>query len=672
MTNNKTILKSLLLLLSLTSFTSPLAAKDKTVASPDGHLVVTLSDKDGLPSYSTSLEGKTVILPSRLGLNTDFADLTQGMTIVADSSYVMERHYDMSRTKKAHSDFKANATDVTFANRQGLRFTVTFVVANHDIAFRYAIPRPKGNNPKCAVVRSEATSFRFPDGTTTFLSPQATPMIGWERTKPSYEEEYHADAPMTDRSQYGVGYTFPCLFHEQLPAPEAKANKNALVKQDYWVLVSETGVDGNYCGSRLNDYDTQTGYTIAYPQPGENNGNGSALPGIALPGTTPWRTITLGTSLAPIVETTIPYDVVEPKYTTKYDYKPGRYTWSWLIWQDNSINYADQVQFIDLAAKYGYEYVLVDNWWDKNIGHKGIKKLAAYARQKGVKLMLWYNSNGYWNDAPQTPRGIMNDAIARKREMAWMERNGIAGIKVDFFGGDKQQTMQLYEDILSDAKDHHLAVIFHGCTLPRGWERMYPNYIASEAALASENVFFTDYHAKKEGFEMTMHPFCRNAVASFDWGGVMMNRHFSRDNHSGHPRYTSNTFELATAITNQSSINCVAVTPQADSTVNAAERAFLKAIPTAWRETKFIDGYPTRYAVIARQDAVSGKWFVGGLNGMDKPLQLTLSLPMLAGQQVTLLVDGKRRETVEKTVKVGKDGKLKVSFQPMGGIVIRQ
>lgn len=672
MKNKRSILKTMFLLLPLTVIASPLAAKDKTVTSPDGGIVVTLSDKDDIPSYTVVLGKQTVIQPSRLGLNTDFCDLTRGMTIVADSSYVFEKRYDISRTKKAHSDFRANATDVTFANGHGQRFIVTFVVANHDIALRYSLPLQKDDDPKCAVIRSEATSFRFSDRTTTFLTPQATPMSGWARTKPSYEEEYHADAPMTDHSQYGVGYTFPCLFHEQLSRPEAKAHKGIMTKQDVWVLISETGVDGSYCGSHLSDYDTQTGYTIAYPQPGENNGNGSALPGIALPGTTPWRTITLGTSLAPIVETTIPFDVVEPKYTAQYDYKPGRYTWSWLIWQDNSINYADQMQFIDLAAKYGYEYVLVDAWWDRNIGRKAIKELADYAKEKGVRLILWYNSNGYWNDAPQTPRGIMNDAIARRQEMAWMERTGIAGIKVDFLGGDKQQTMQLYEDILSDAKDYHLGVIFHGCTLPRGWERMYPNFIASEGAMASEYVYSTDYYAQKEGFEMTMHPFCRNAVGSFDWGGVMMNRHFSRDNRSGHPRITSNVFELATAITNQSSVNCVAVTPQADSTVNAVERAFLKALPTAWRETKLIDGYPTRYAVIARQDAVSGKWFVGGLNGMGKSLLLTLDLPMLAGQQVTLLTDGKHREAVEKHLRVGNDGKLKVSIQPMGGIVIRQ
>lgn len=670
MTNRKTIFKTTLFAMALAA-ALPVTAKDKTIASPNGQLVVTLSDADGKPTYAITLNGKEVMQPSRLGFVADFGDLTHSMTLTDSRDYPMEKHYDMTRTKRAHVDFKANATDVTFTNAKRQRFVVTFVVDNNNIALRYAIPRQKDDNPKCAVIRGEATSFHFPDGTTTFLCPQITPMTGWERTKPSYEEEYTADAPMTAKSQFGVGYTFPCLFHEQLSG-NGNAKKADQSKDDYWVLVSETGVDGSYCSSRLSDYDPQTGYTVAYPQPGENNGNGSAAPGIALPGTTPWRTITIGQTLAPIVETTIPFDVVEPKYKTKYDYKPGRYTWSWLVWQDNSINYADQVQFIDLAAKYGYEYVLVDNWWDKNIRHEGIEKLAAYAKAKGIRLMLWYNSNGYWNDAPQSPRGIMNDAIARKREMAWMERIGIAGIKVDFFGGDKQQTMQLYEDILSDANDHHLAVIFHGCTIPRGWERMYPNYIASEAALASENVFFTEHHAKKEGFEMTMHPFSRNAIGSFDWGGVIMNRYLSRDNHSRHPRYTSNVFELATAITNQTSVNCVEVTPQSDSTVNAVERAFLKDIPTTWSETKFIDGYPTRYAVIARQDAVSGKWFVGGLNGLSKPLQLTFSLPMLAGQQVTLLTDGKNREAVKKTIKVGKDGKLKVSFLPMGSIVIRQ
>lgn len=125
--------------------------------------------------------------------------------------------------------------------------------------------------------------------------------------------------------------------------------------------------------------------------------------------------------------------------------------------------------------------------------------------------------------------------------MEWLERIGVKGIKVDFLGGDKQETMKLYEDILSDANDYGLMVIFHGCTIPRGWERMYPNYMGSEACLASENVYFQEKHSVSEAFEMTLHPFCRNAIGSFDWGGVILNKYMSHDNNSRHQRYTSDT-----------------------------------------------------------------------------------------------------------------------------------
>ena len=404
-----------------------------------------------------------------------------------------------------------------------------------------------------------------------------------------------------------------------------------------------------------------------------------------MPGKTPWRTITIGKTLAPIVETTIPFDVVAPLYEPSINYKPARYTWSWLIWQDNSVNYDDQIKMIDVAAAQGYEAVLVDGCWDTQIGYGRIEELSKYAQSKGVKLMLWYNSNGFENDAPQTPRQVMNNSIARKRDMAWMKKIGVCGIKVDFFGGDKQETMKLYEDILSDANDYGLEVIFHGCTMPRGWERMYPNYVASEAALASENVYFTDYHAKKEAFEMTMHPFSRNAVGSFDWGGVMMNKYMSRDNKSRHQRFTSDVFEMATAITNQSSVNCVCLYPNNLEDVPQWELDWLKAVPTAWEDVKFIAGYPTQYAVVARKASSAngstaqksnGKWFVGGLNATDKPLTLTLDLPMFAGKTVEYLTDMPKKKgekfftSVKKTLKVGKDGKAKVTIQPMGGIVI--
>ena len=645
-------------------------ANNYTVTSPDGKLAVNVECKEGKAFYTVDYNGKQMIGTSALGLVANYGDFSQNLKMGDLKSEKKHLAYKMTRIKKEKIEKDAYEATIGFINSKKDSMTLRLHVSNNDIAYKYEMIRPKTDNPKSVIIYNEVSGFNFPEQTTTFLCPQITPMTGWERTKPSYEEEYTPDAPMNVKSQFGVGYTFPCLFK---------------VGNDGWVLVSETGVSSAYPGCRLSDYEPGKGYTVAFPQKGENNGFGSEFAGIPLPGETPWRTITVGSSLAPIVETTIPYDVVEPLYEASQTYKPSRYTWSWLIWQDNSVNYDDQVKMVDVAAAQGYEAILVDAWWDKQIGRKRIEELSKYAKSKKVSLMLWYNSNGFENDAPQTPRQIMNNSIARKKEMAWMKKIGVAGIKVDFFGGDKQETMKLYEDILSDANDYGLEVIFHGCTMPRGWERMYPNYVSSEAALASENVYFTDYHAKKEAFEMTMHPFSRNAVASFDWGGVMMNKYFSKDNKSRHQRYTSDVFEMATAITNQSSVNCICLYPNNLQDVPQWELDWLKNVPTAWENTKFIAGYPTKYAVVARKSSVengsgaaltAGRWFVGGLNATDKPLALTLDLPMFAGKTVTYITDQPKKKgekfftSIKKTLKVGKNGKAKVVIQPNGGIII--
>ena len=640
----------------MVGFTLTTQGKETVVKSPNGQLVVTIDDERGLVNYSVTYQGKTFLKPSALGLKSDIGDFTQGLTLKDVKQSKIDQHYQMTRTKASSAHYVAQQADLTYTNRQGLPITITFCVSDNDIAFRYSL-QPKGDSRLSTVIYNETTSFNFPEATTTFLTPQSLPMVGWQRTKPSYEEDYKADMPMTERSAFGEGFTFPCLF--KVP--------------NGWVLVSETGVGSNYCGSHLSDYAASSGYTIAFPNIGEMNGLGSSWAGLSLPGSTPWRTITLGTTLKPIVETTLPYDVVEPLYEPSQAYQPGRYTWSWLIWQDESVNYDDQVKMIDLSAAMGYEYVLVDNWWDKQIGRDRIVELNRYANSKGVKLLLWYNSNGYANDAPQTPRNCMNTALARNREMAWLQKLGIAGIKVDFLGSDKQENLKLYEDILADANRYGLQVVFHGCTIPRGWERMYPNYVASEAALASENVNFSEYHAKQEGFELCMHPFARNAVGSFDWGGIIMNHHISRDNKSRHRRYTTDIFEMASGIVLQTSVNCVAIYPNNLQDVPQFELDFLKQLPTTWDETRFLDGYPTKYVVLARR--TGDKWYVAGMNGTQQAKTLQLSLPMFAGQTVQCYIDqpsknGAPCTSVLKALKVDKKGIAKVTLQPMGGVII--
>ena len=640
--------------------------------SPNGHLAVNVSVEEGRAFYTVSYDGHQVLGRSSLGLLTNIGDFTRNLTWQEAKEGTMVKDYKMTRSKKSQIHYEAHTLTVVLQTEKKIPMTVEFWVSNNDVAFRYGVGTNAKGRPLCAVIESEITAFNLPEDTRSFICPQITPMTGWERTKPSYEEEYKPDEPVTTKSQFGVGYTFPCLFRQGI----VEAEKRGAKEENIWVLISETGVTSDYCGARLSDYVAGTGYTISYPQVGENNGFGSNSASIILPGHTPWRTITVGNSLKPVVETTIPFDVLEPLYQATEDYKPGRYTWSWLIWQDDATVYDDQVKFIDLAAAMGYEYCLVDALWDTQISYDRVEELAKYAHSKNVALMLWYNSNGAENDAPQGPRGVMSNSIKRKQDMAWMKRIGVKAIKVDFFGGDKQETMRLYEEILSDANDYGIQVIFHGCTLPRGWERLYPNYVASEAALASENVYFTEYHAKKEAFELTMHPFSRNAVGSFDWGGVMMNHHMSRDNKSRHPRYTSDIFEMATAITNQTSVNCVAMCPNNLSELPQFELDFLRQLPTTWDDVQFIDGYPTKYVVLARQASDTKVWYVGGLNATEAPLTLTLQLPMFAGQTVKYYTDEPKKEgsllpvPVLKELKVSKKGEAKVTIQPMGGIIL--
>ena len=582
----------------------------------------------------------------------NIGDFSSGMSLEKNvSTNKIDETYELASIKKSKVHYVANEAVFSFTQQGKTIYDVIFRISNNDVAFKYKI-YPQGETLSC-VVKQEATGFVFPDGTTTFLCPQSKPMGGFARTSPSYETSYTAD-DVAGKNGWGEGYTFPCLFRNG---------------DNGWVLVSETGVNGGYCASRLLGHKGGT-YTIGFPQEGEANGNGTVSPGIALPGETPWRTITVGKTLAPIVETTVPFDVVKPLYPAKGEYTYGRGSWSWIIGMDGSTNYKEQLRYIDFSAAMGYQSVLVDALWDKQIGRDKIEELAKYGKDKGVALYLWYNSNGYWNDAPQTPRGIMDNAIARRKEMKWMQSIGIRGIKVDFFGGDKQMTMQLYEDILSDANEYGLLVIFHGCTLPRGWERMYPNFASSEAVLASENLHFSQGSCDNEAFNATLHPFIRNTVGSMDLGGSALNKYYNADNAPrGSRRVTSDVYALATAVLFQSPVQHFALAPNnlTDSPSWAID--FMKEVPTTWDEVRFIDGYPGKYVILARRHG--DKWYIAGVNAQKETLQLKVNLPMFSnGEKVRLFSDDKVLQGGVKQIGIGKKQELQLTIPCNGGVLI--
>ena len=628
------------------------SAENKQITSPDGKLVVTVADMDGRPSYSVSYDNVLFLKPSPLGMIANIGDFSSGMSLEKNvSTNKIDETYELASIKKSKVHYVANEAVFSFTQQGKTIYDVIFRISNNDVAFKYRM-YPQGETLSC-VIKKEATGFAFPDGTTTFLCPQSKPMGGFARTSPSYETSYTAD-DVAGKNGWGEGYTFPCLFRNG---------------DNGWVLVSETGVNGGYCASRLLGHKGGV-YTIGFPQEGEANGNGTVSPGIALPGETPWRTITVGKTLAPIVETTVPFDVVKPLYPAKGEYTYGRGSWSWIIGMDGSTNYKEQLRYIDFSAAMGYQSVLVDALWDKQIGRDKIEELAKYGKNKGVALYLWYNSNGYWNDAPQTPRSIMDNAIARRKEMKWMQSIGIRGIKVDFFGGDKQMTMQLYEDILSDANEYGLLVIFHGCTLPRGWERMYPNFASSEAVLASENLHFSQGSCDNEAFNATLHPFIRNTVGSMDFGGSALNKYYNADNAPrGSRRVTSDVYALATAVLFQSPVQHFALAPNNLTDAPSWAIDFMKEVPTTWDEVRFIDGYPGKYVILARRHG--DKWYIAGVNAQKETLKLKVNLPMFSnGEKVRLFSDDKALQGGVKQIEIGKKQELQLAIPCNGGVLI--
>lgn len=627
--------------------------KAQPIVSPDEKLQVDLKLKDGALRYSVLFEGEVFIEDSPLGLDTHIGDFTKNLSLIKEREETIQKSYMEEKIKQRQNQYNAVEKTFVFENKDKRLIEVIFRVSNNNLAFRYHLP--KTDEASNAKINKEISGYKFPKTTTTFLTPQAPPMSGWNKTKPSYEEEYGLGESMKVNSKYGLGYTFPGLFK---------------IGDKGWVLLSETEVDGNYLGAKLNDVDNQGVYKISYPEKGENNGIGSAFPTISLPGYTPWRTITVGKTLKPIVETTIPFDLVEPKYKPSQKYKFGRTTWSWLMWQDSSINFEDQIRFIDLAADMEFEYTLIDGNWDTEIGYEKVKELVDYANNKKVGIFLWYNSNGFWNNAPQTPKNRMNSSVVRKREMAWMHKIGVKGIKVDFFGGDKQETLKLYEEILTDANDYGLMVIFHGATLPRGWERMYPNFVGSEAVLASENLIFTQHANDEEALNASLHPFIRNAVASMEFGPVLLNKYHNKENDGGTMRKTGEIFQIATAVLFQNPVQVFGIAPNNLKEEPSFIMDFLKEVPTTWDETRFIEGYPGKYVVLARRH--DRKWYIVGVNAESNTKEVEIDLSQFFNNDFTIYRDGDGLKPVyEKNYKNKASTKITVKMESEGGFIIK-
>lgn len=622
-------------------------AKTIRVPSPNGRLVVEFNlTADGAPRYAIQLDGRTVLQDSRLGLIRDDADFSNSLRLTSASpTEPLSERYEILTAKRRVNTYRANRKVFHLETTSGQKIDITFQVSNDGVAFRYFFPE---TNPKVHRLTEEISSFHFLPGTRAWLQPIAVAKTGWKESNPSYEEFYEKDIPVGTKSPTGAGWVYPALFRSN----------------DTWLLVSETGLLRNYCGSRLRSESPDGEYSIGFPDPREGLKNGPVNPQSKLPWVTPWRIIAVG-SLKTIVESTLGVDLAEPaSRPADSSINPGKASWSWPLLGDDQTNYEVQKRFIDYAAEMGWRYCLIDALWDKQIGYEKIKELVDYARGKDVRILLWYNSAGDWNSTPQTPRDMMLTHESRVREFERLKTMGVAGLKIDFFGGDGQSMISYYLDIIEDASDYGFVLNFHGATLPRGWQRTYPHLMTMEAIKGLEFVTFEQKNADEEPTHASMLPFTRNVFDPMDFTPMVLDR-INRIE-----RRTTSAFELALSVLFTSGIQHYAEIPEGMAKAPNYVKDFLKRVPNVWNDIKFIDGYPGKFAVIARQG--DGRWYIAGINGdvTERKLNLNLSdVPIRGSGQLITDGEGGNLSFRQSIVQLSPNRKFEVTLKPHGGFV---
>jgi alpha-glucosidase len=616
-------------------------AQSSHITSPDRKISVIVQVADGKITWQAAHRNQPVIYPSPLGLAT-VPDGSAGPWRLDSSSAItaVNEKYELFTGKKSHVSYKANKRTFYFSDASGKPLQLIYQVSDDGIGFRYYIPAQD-----TVRIFSEQTTFTFDTATRAFLQPMQAAKTGFESTNPAYEENYRQNIPVTTASP--TGWAYPALFK---------------LKTNNWVLISEAGLDGKYCATRLKNERQSPAFRIAFPDPRETMETDGLLPRSAASLYSPWRVVTIG-SLKNIMESTLGTDLAPASVLPDHRFvEPGKASWSWIMSKDDSIVYSEQKRYIDFAADMKWKYCLIDANWDKNIGYDRIRELAAYAATKKVGLLLWYNSAGNWNTVKMTPKDRLLTPQSRREEFTLLKTMGIKGIKVDFFGGDGRSVIQYYIDILQDAAAAGLLVNFHGATLPRGWSRTFPHLLTTEAVKGFEMITFSQHDADNEANHATMLPFTRNVFDPMDFTPTNLYKIQSRVQ-----RKTTGAFELATAVIYLSGIQHIAESPAGMSQVPLFVKQFMQQLPDRWDEVRFLEGYPGKYIVIARR--AGKKWYIAGINGENTPRKVQLDLSVFRSGKATCIRDGET-ESAFITQTLRPAAKNTLEMQGAGGFVI--
>ncbi|MDP4149990.1 MAG: glycoside hydrolase family 97 catalytic domain-containing protein [Bacteroidota bacterium] len=583
--------------------------------SPNHRVVAGLYAAGGGNAGEWYLELSGMIPRISLGLVRSDQDFSKNLRLIKAGKVVpIGEQYTVVHGKRSHCSNRANEVIVEFENDRHSKMELVLRAYDDGLAFRYRFPEGKDS----FVVREEMTAYTITPGTARWL----------EKWNPANEGLYKAMKDDSVRQDWG----YPALFN--------------IPNSDKWFLIHEAGLDRTYCGSKLSNISDGPTYKISFPDQKDGRGLGSSMPSIKLPWQSPWRVIIAG-KLSDIVESTLVEDVSPPSLLPGADWvRPGLVSWNYWSHNHGTKDYKVVTAFTDLAARMNWPYTLLDWEWDAMGNGGNLEDAVKYASSKGVRTLIWYNSGGPHNYVGATPRDRMLTHENRVEEFRKLHQLGIVGVKIDFFEDEKQDMIKYYLDILDDAMKAKMMVYFHGCIVPRGWSRTYPNLMTCEAVRGAE------WYNNGPDFTMTAPehnctlPFTRNVVGPMDYTPVTFTN-------SQFPHTTSYGHELALSVVFESGLQHFADRPEGYDGLPDAARSFLKTVPNAWDDIKLLDGYPGQDIVLARRKGDA--WWVGGLSSSfrEKTKKLKFSfLPAGTKYRLTLIADGEHDKALTTSYQV--------------------
>ncbi|MBW1617391.1 glycoside hydrolase family 97 protein [Empedobacter falsenii] len=656
--------------------------------SPNGNFKLDFSlSKDGKPTYQLKYKGKDVIKPSTLGFEfkannqmsfewenqvgdkNAFTNFVSGFQIVDTKTSTFDETWTpvWGEVAKIRNNFNELAVTVSQPNTDR-QMIIRFRLFNEGLGFRYEFPEQK--NLKYFVIKEEHSQFAMAGDHTAFWIPgdYDTQEYDYTESKLSeirglFDQAYTGNASQKSFSKTGVQTSLMM-----------KAENGLYINIHEAALI-------NYPAMNLNLNDKNLVFE-SWLTPDALGDKGY----LQAPFNTPWRTVIASDNAADIAfkGPQLVYNLNEPSKIEDTSWiKPVKYVGIWweMITGRGSWAYTDDFStvqlgitdyknakpngkhaannenvknYIDFAAKHGFDAVLVEGWnegWEDWFGnHKDyvfdfvtpypdfdVKALNEYAKSKGVKIMMHHETSG----------SIRNYERHLDKAYKFMNDNGYTSVKSGYVGdivprGDyhySQNTINHYQYAIEKAADYKIMVNAHEAVRPTGVARTWPNLIGNESARGTE---YQAFGGSKPN-HVTVLPFTRLLGGPMDYTPGIFEMDVKKLNPNNHSHVNSTIAnQLALYVTMYSPLQMAADIIEHYKQFSDAFQ-FIKDVPVDWQDSNYLEAEPGRYLTIARKDKNSNNWFVGNVNG-ETPRSTKIKLDFLdkgKKYEATIYADGK-------------------------------